>query len=109
MILKYAKVFADVTKLTGYPNLSSHALDAYLPPYTQEQFLEISAKVLPKLKIAHVIGKTVWHQGGDFRDAISIGKLIRKNDGPEDVERMLSTMRKYDQNNNSTSGSGQKN
>ncbi len=26
-------------------------------PYTEQQFLKVSAKVLPKLKIAHVIGK----------------------------------------------------
>jgi hypothetical protein len=52
-------------------------------------------KVLPKLKIAHVIGKAVWNQGGDIRDVISIGKLVRKNDGPEEVEQILSTMIKY--------------
>jgi hypothetical protein len=44
------------------------------------------------LKIAHVIGKAVWDQGGDIRDVISIGKLVRKNDGPEEVEQILSTM-----------------
>ena len=48
-------------------------------------------KVLPKLKITHVIGKAVWDQ----RDAISIGKLVRKNDGPEEIEQILSTMIKY--------------
>ncbi|MFZ0511114.1 MAG: hypothetical protein WAM14_05875, partial [Candidatus Nitrosopolaris sp.] len=67
----------------------------HLPSYTEEQFLEVSVQVLPKLKIAHVIGKAVWDQGGDIRDAISIGKLVRKNDGPEEVEQTLSTMIKY--------------
>jgi hypothetical protein len=57
--------------------------------------LEVSAKVLPKLKIAHVIGKALWDQGGDIRNVISIGKLVRKNDGPEEVEQILSTMTKY--------------
>jgi hypothetical protein len=56
----------------------------YLPPYTEQQFLEVSIKVLPKLKIAHVTGKAVWDQRGDIRDVISIGKLVRKNDGPEE-------------------------
>jgi hypothetical protein len=55
----------------------------------------VSVKVLPKLKIAHVIGKAVWCQGGDIRDVISIGKLVRKNDGPEEVEQIISTMTKY--------------
>jgi hypothetical protein len=48
---------------------------------------------LPKLKIADVIGKAVWDQS--IRDVISIGKLIRKNDGPEEVEQIISTMTKY--------------
>jgi hypothetical protein len=50
---------------------------------------------LPKLKIAHVIGKAVWDQKGDIRDVISIGKLVRKSDGPVEVESILSTMIKY--------------
>jgi hypothetical protein len=50
---------------------------------------------LPKFKIAQVIGKAVWDQRDDIRDVISIGKLIRKNDGPEEVEQILSTMTKY--------------
>jgi len=65
------------------------------PPYTEEQFLEVSVRVLPKSKIAHVIGKALWDQGGDIRDVISIGKLVRKNDGPEEVEQIISTMIKY--------------
>jgi hypothetical protein len=32
----------------------------HLPTYTEEQFLEVSVKVLSKLKIARVIGKAVW-------------------------------------------------
>jgi hypothetical protein len=32
------------------------------PPYTKEEFLEVSTKVLPKLKIVHVIGKAVWEE-----------------------------------------------
>jgi hypothetical protein len=29
------------------------------------------------------------------RDVISIGKLVRKNDGPKEVEQILATMTKY--------------
>jgi hypothetical protein len=72
----------------------------HLPRYTEEQFLEVSVKVLPKLKIAIVIGKAVWDERGDIRDVISVGKLVRKNDGPEEVEQMLSTMIKYVEINN---------
>ncbi|MGA9151637.1 MAG: hypothetical protein WBZ36_13750 [Candidatus Nitrosopolaris sp.] len=52
-------------------------------------------KVLPKLRIANVIGKAVWDQRGDIRDVISIGKLVRKSDGPEEVEQIVNTMTKY--------------
>jgi hypothetical protein len=44
---------------------------------------EVSTKVLPR------------EQRGDIRDVISIGKLVTKNDGPEEVEQILSTMTKY--------------
>jgi hypothetical protein len=54
-----------------------------------------TGRMLPKLKIGYVIGKAVWDQRGDIRDVISIGKLVRKNDGPEEVEQMLNTMIKY--------------
>jgi hypothetical protein len=46
---------------------------------------------------------------GDIRDVISIGKLVRKNDGPEEVEQILRTTTMYSQNHNnsnSTSGAG---
>ncbi len=79
----------------GYQDHCNPDLDAYTCRHTEEQFLELSVKVLPKLKIASIIGKAVWNQGGDIRDVISIGKLVRKNDGPEEVEQIISTMIKY--------------
>jgi hypothetical protein len=94
--IKGAKVFAACNEITRLSRpLQSRFRRLHLPPYTEEQFLEVSVKVLPKLKIAHVIGKAVWEQKGDIHDVISIGKLVRKNDGPEEVEQILSTMIKY--------------
>jgi hypothetical protein len=91
-----AKVFAACNEITRLSRpLQSRFRRLHLPPYTEQQFLEVSVKVLPKLKIASVIGKAVWDQRGDIRDVISIGKLVRKNDGPEEVEQILSTMIKY--------------
>src|SRR5215471_19320774 len=91
--IKGAKVFAACNEITRLSRpLQSRFRRLYLPPYTKEQFLEVSVKVLPKLKIAHVIGKAVWDQRGDIRDVISIGKLIRKNDGPEEVEQIRTTI-----------------
>ena len=98
----------EITRLSR--PLQSRFRRLHLPSYTEEQFLEVSTKVLPKLKIAHVIGKAVWDQIGDIRDVISIGKLVPKDDGPEEVERILATMIKYgeinDNHSNRTSGTG---
>jgi MoxR-like ATPase len=94
--IKDAKVFATSNEINRLSKpLQSRFRRLHLPPYTEEQFLEVSAKVLPKLKIAHVIGKAVWDRRGDIRDVISIGKLVRKNDGPEEVEEILATIMKY--------------
>ena len=90
-----AKVFATCNEITRLSRpLQSRFRRLHLPSYTEEQFLEVS-KVLSKLKIAHIIGKAVWERRGDIRDVISIGKLVRKNDGPEEVEQILATMTKY--------------
>ena len=96
--IKGAKVFAACNEASRLSKpLQSRFRRLHLPPYTEERFLEVSAKVLPKMKIAHIIGKAVWDQRGDIRDVISIGKLVRKNDGHEEVEQILSTMMKYDE------------
>ena len=94
--IKGAKVFSACNQITRLSRpLQSRFRCLYLPRYTEEQFLEVSAKVLPKLKIAHIIGKAVWDQKGDIRDVISIGKLVRKSDGPEQIELIMETMSKY--------------
>jgi replication-associated recombination protein RarA len=94
--IKGAKVFATCNEITRLSRpLQSRFRRLHLQAYTEAQFLEVSVKVLPKLKIAHIIGKAVWDQKGDIRDVISIEKLVRKDDGPEEVEQILSTMIKY--------------
>src|SRR5215472_12579412 len=94
--IKEVKVFGACNEISRLSKpLQSRFRRLHLPPYTEEQFLKVSAKVLPKLKIVHIIGKAVWDQRGDIRDVISIGKLVRKIDGPEEVEQILATMTKY--------------
>jgi len=89
--IKGAKVFAACNEITRLSKLlRSRFPRLHLPPYIEERFLQVSTKVLPKLKITHVIGKAVWDQKGDIRYVISIGRLVRKNDGPE--EQILATM-----------------
>ena len=88
--IKGAKVFGACNEITRLSRpLQSRFRRLHLPRYSEEEFLEVSIKVLPKLKIARIIGKAVWDQGGDIRDVISIGKLVRKNDRPEEVEQIL--------------------
>jgi len=57
----------------------------------------VSEKVLPKRSssLARYIGTNVWKNGGDIRDVISIEKLIRKNDGPMEVDKIINTLLKY--------------
>jgi hypothetical protein len=57
----------------------------------------VSEKVLPKLSssLARYIGANVWKNGGDIREVISIGKLVRKSDCPEEIELIMKTMSKY--------------
>ena len=54
-------------------------------------------KVLPKLSssLARYIGASVWKMKGDMRDVISIGKLVRKSDGPEQIGLIIKNMMKY--------------
>jgi hypothetical protein len=55
--IKGAKVFAAWNEISRLSRpLQSRFRRLHLPRYTEDQFLEVSTKVLPKLKIAHVIG-----------------------------------------------------
>jgi hypothetical protein len=65
--------------------------------YTEEKFLDVSEKVLSKLSssLARYIGTRIWKMEHDIRDVISIWKLVKKSDGPEDVDRIIKTMMKY--------------
>ena len=67
--------------------LQSRFRKLFLPRYTEEKFLDVSEKILPKLSssLAMYIGASVWKNGGDMRDVISIAKLVRKSDGPEQI------------------------
>ena len=56
--IKGTKVFVACNEITRLSRpLQSRFRCLRLPPYAEEQFLEVSVKVLPKLKIAQVIGK----------------------------------------------------
>jgi hypothetical protein len=49
-----------------------------------------------KEEISRIIGEEVWKHGSkDIRDVISLGKLIRKGDGLEEVRGLVETLAKY--------------
>jgi replication-associated recombination protein RarA len=96
--IKGAKVFAtsnDISRLSK--PLQSRFRRLFLPRYTEEQFLDISERVLPRTKstITRYIGAQVWEQQGDIRDVINIGKLVHKSDGPQEIEKIMNIMAKY--------------
>jgi len=96
--IKAAKVFATCNEINRLSKpLQSRFRRLFLPSYTEEQFLNVSEKVLPKLSssLARYIGANVWKNEGDIRDVILIGKLVRKSDGPEQIGLIMETMTKY--------------
>src|SRR5215469_14597570 len=96
--IKGAKIIAtanDISRLSK--PLQSRFRKLFLPRYTEEQFLDVSEKVLSKTSpsIARYIGAIVWRHQGDIRDVISIGKLVRKSDGPPEIAEIVGTITKY--------------
>ena len=53
--------------------------------------------MLPKLRndLSSYIGKLVFSKGDDIRQVISIGKLVKKSDGPEAIDLILKTLVEY--------------
>src|SRR5215472_11642568 len=72
--MKSAKVFATCNEINRLSKpLQSRFRRLYLPPYTNEQFLDIAVKVCPKLKeeISRIIREEVWKTS---RDVVSLSK-----------------------------------
>ena len=94
-----AKVFATCNEINRLSKpLQSRFRKVFLPRYTEEQFLDVSEKVLPKLSssIARYIGAAVWKSQGDIRDVISMRKLVCKSVCPLVIGEVMNTMAKYD-------------
>jgi hypothetical protein len=99
--LKGLKVFGtcnDVGRLSR--PLASRFRKMFLPKYSEEAFLSVAEKVLPKTtpSIARYIGTNVYRANGDIRDIISVGRLIQKSDGPAEIEMIMSTLDRYSGN-----------
>ena len=93
--IKGAKIFATANDLSRLSKpLQSRFRKLFLPKYTEQQFISVAIKVLPKVSenLARYIGYTVFSNQGDIRDVISIGKLIRKSDRPSEVDALIKTL-----------------
>jgi hypothetical protein len=44
---------------------------------------------------SRIIGGEVWNTSKDVRDVLSVSKLIRKSDGPDEIEGLVKTFAKY--------------
>src|SRR5215469_15662542 len=98
MKIKGAKVFATCNEIDRlYKPLQSRFRRLHLPLYTKEQFLNIAVRVCPKLKeeTSRIIGEEVWNTSKDVRDVISLSKLIRKSDGPDEIDGIMRALTKY--------------
>jgi len=95
--MKGCKVVATANEINRLSKpLQSRFRKLFLSRYTEPIFSDVSEKVLRKSpSIARHIGANVWKNGGDIRDVISIGKLVKKSDGPEQIEMIIDTMSKY--------------
>jgi len=51
-------------------------------------------QLIDKQTLSYIDGMYRKSQG-DIRDVISIGKLVRKSDGPREIEQIMNTMAKY--------------
>jgi MoxR-like ATPase len=101
--IKGAKVFATCNEINQLSKpLQSRFRRLHLPKYSRERFLQIAVKVCPKLseETVLIIAEETWEQQGDIRDVISIGKLSRKGDGPEEIERLVKTLERYASSSN---------
>ncbi|HYA81942.1 MAG TPA: hypothetical protein VEH06_00640, partial [Candidatus Bathyarchaeia archaeon] len=91
--IQNCKVFATCTDISGLSkSMESRFKRLHLAAYTDEQFLDVAVRVLPKLRerTARMIGEQVWHQGNkDVREIINIAKLLKNIDGQEQMGYVL--------------------
>jgi hypothetical protein len=91
--IKNCKVFATCTDISGLSkSMQSRFSRLRLAAYTEEQFLDVAVRMLPKLRetTARMIGAQVWNHGNkDVREIIRIGKLLRNIDYREQMGCIL--------------------
>jgi hypothetical protein len=66
----------------------------YLPPYTKEEFIDASTKVLVergkvKPDLASCIAERAWEVSRDVREAVRIGRICRDRDEVDEDIRLI--------------------
>jgi len=96
--IKGIKAFATCNNIDRLSKpLASRFRKLFLPKYSEEVFLSVAEKVLPKTSpsIARYIGSKVYQTDGDIRSVIQIGRLVQRSDGPQEIEMIMNTLMKY--------------
>lgn len=91
-------IFAAANSAKGTPKeLLSRFRVLYLPPYTKEEFIDASTKVLVEREkvqpaLAYYIAERAWEVSRDVREAVRIGKICRSR---HEVDEDIRLMEKY--------------
>src|SRR5262249_20296435 len=78
--IQNCKVFATCTDTRGlFKSVKSHFRRLHLAAYTEEQFLDVAVRLLPKLKdtTARMIGERVWNQMTASDDREQMGYVLK--------------------------------
>ena len=96
------RVFAAGIKVEKLPqDLLSRFTKFHFPPYSEQEFIEVSQKVLTarentSIDNAEYIARALWHiheQNADVRQCVQIARLSRGN--RQKIDEVLTALRKY--------------
>lgn len=96
-------IFAAANSSRGMPGeLLSRFRVLYLPPYTREEFIDASRKVLIEREkiapeLASYVAEKTWEVSRDVREAVRIGKICHSRD---EVDEDLKLIRRYGKSQN---------
>jgi Holliday junction DNA helicase RuvB len=88
-------IFAAANSAKGIPKeLMSRFRVLYLPPYTKEEFIDASTKVLVERgkvepDLASYIAERAWEVSRDVREAVRIGRICRNRDEVDEDIRLI--------------------
>lgn len=88
-------IFAAANSAKGMPKeLLSRFRVLYLPPYTKEEFIDASTKVLVERQqiepgLASYIAERAWEVSRDVREAVRIGRICRNRDEVDEDVRLI--------------------